>query len=229
MTTRTSGEAGPPPEATAPGTTTAPGAGIAEPPASWASGAVPRNASADRAAIRAFRPRRVIPSVITATAMTALGLLVALEVVSALLRRPLRLVPYDRILPWASSTPWSDQRVMAGAGLIGLLGLLLVLLAIVPGRPTLVPVRTGTRKLLVGVHRRGFARSLARAAEAVPGIDRARVRLVGRTVRVRADAGTRDVAGLADVVREAVNARIDAFSPVRGHSVRVRLRGGAAP
>ncbi|MFI6507355.1 DUF6286 domain-containing protein [Streptosporangium sp. NPDC050855] len=227
MTTRTSGGPGPVPEAAGPdpGTTTAPGAEIAEPPASQATGAVPRNASADRAAVRAFRPRRVIPSVITALLMTALGLLVALEVVSALLNRPLRLVPYDRILPWASSTPWSDPRVMAGAGLTGLLGLLLVLLAIVPGRPTLVPVRTGTRKLLVGVQRRGFARSLARAAEAVPGVDRARVRLLGRTVRVRADAGTRDVTDLGDVVREAVNARIDAFSPVRRHSVRVRLRG----
>ncbi|MEU4830453.1 DUF6286 domain-containing protein [Streptosporangium sp. NPDC023615] len=226
MTTRTSGGTGPvPATGPAPGATTAPGAEIAEPPAPWAPATVPRNASADRAAVRAFRPRRVIPSMITAVLMTALGLLVAVEVVSALLRRPLRLVPYDRILAWASSTPWSDQRVMAGAGLAGLLGLLLVLLAIVPGRPTLVPVRTGTGNLIVGVHRRGFARSLARAAEAVPGVDHARVRLLGRTVRVTADAGTRDVTGLADVVREAVNARIDAFSPVRRHSVRVRLRG----
>lgn len=113
----------------------APSAAAVEPSAPWASGEVTRNASADRAAVRAFRPSRVIPSVITAVVMTAIGVLVALEVISALVGHPLRLVPYDRMLTWASSTPWSDPRVRAGAGLVGLLGLLLVLFALIPGGP----------------------------------------------------------------------------------------------
>ncbi|MEU8382302.1 DUF6286 domain-containing protein [Streptosporangium sp. NPDC048865] len=187
-------------------------------------GTVAKDASADRAAVRAFRPRRVLPSVITSVLMTLIGLLVALEVVSALLGRPLRLVPYDRILSWATSTPWNDPRVMAGAGLAGLLGLLLVLLSIIPGRPTLIPVRTGDRDLAIGMHRRGFTRSLAHAAEQVQGIEHARVRLRGKTVHVAADSGMRDVRGLAGAVREAVNLRLTALSPVGKYPVHVSLR-----
>ncbi|MGS2640811.1 DUF6286 domain-containing protein [Streptosporangium sp. G12] len=187
-------------------------------------GTVAKDASADRAAVRAFRPRRVVPAVITAILMTLLGLLVALEVISALLGRPLRLVPYDRILSWATSTPWNDPRVMTGAGLVGLLGLLLVLLALIPGRPTLIPVRTGDRDLAIGMQRRGFTRSLAHAAEQVQGIEHARVRLRGKAVHVAADSGMRDTRGLADAVREAVNLRITALSPVWKYPVRVHLR-----
>ncbi|MEU8036107.1 DUF6286 domain-containing protein [Streptosporangium sp. NPDC049078] len=193
-------------------------------PAPPTYGTVAKNSSADRAAIRAFRPRRVLPSVITAVLMTVIGLLLALEVVSALLGRPLRLVPYDRILAWATSTPWSDPRMMAGAGLVGLLGLLLVLLAIIPGRPTLIPVRTGDKDLVIGMQRRGFARSLAHAAEQVQGIEHARVRLHGKAVHVAADSGMRDTRGLADAVREAVNMRITALSPVWKYPVHVHLR-----
>ncbi|MFF3439881.1 DUF6286 domain-containing protein [Streptosporangium sp. NPDC002721] len=197
-------------------------AGPSSPPPMY--GTVAKDASADRAAVRAFRPRRVLPSVITAVLMTLLGLLVALEVISALLGRPLRLVPYDRILSWATSTPWNDPRVMAGAGLVGLLGLLLVLLSLVPGRPTLIPVRTGDRDLAIGMQRRGFTRSLAHAAEQVQGVEHARVRLRGKAVHVAADSGMRDVRGLADAVREAVNLRITALSPVGKYPVSVSLR-----
>ncbi|MEU4409558.1 DUF6286 domain-containing protein [Streptosporangium sp. NPDC023963] len=201
-----------------------PAYGTAEPSPPPIYGTVAKDASADRAAVKAFRPRRVVPAVITAILMTLLGLLVALEVISALLGRPLRLVPYDRILSWATSTPWNDPRLMTGAGLAGLLGLLLVLLALVPGRPTLIPVRTGDRDLAIGMQRRGFTRSLAHAAEQVQGIEHARVRLRGKAVHVAADSGMRDTRGLADAVREAVNLRITALSPVWKYPVRVHLR-----
>ncbi|WP_329428776.1 DUF6286 domain-containing protein [Streptosporangium sp. NBC_01495] len=213
--------AGPPAYGTA--EQTAPMYGTAE-PAPPIYGTVAKDASADRAAVRAFRPRRVTPSVITAVLMTLAGLLLALEVISALLGRPLRLVPYDRLLSWATSTPWNDPRVMAGAGLAGLLGLLLVLLAIIPGRPTLIPVRTGDKDLAIGMQRRGFTRSLAHAAEQVQGIERARVRLRGKAVHVAAESGMRDTRGLADAVREAVTMRITALSPVWKYPVRVYLR-----
>ncbi|MEV4376979.1 DUF6286 domain-containing protein [Streptosporangium sp. NPDC049644] len=203
----------------------APGTASVAPSAPRAPDEVVRNASADRAAVRAFRPRRVIPAVITAVVMTAIGVLVALEVISALAGHPLRLLPYDRMLTWASSTPWSDRQVMAGAGLVGLLGLLLVLFALIPGRPTLIPVRTGDKDLVIGMQRRGFARSLAHAAERVRGVDQAKVRLVGKTVRVDAHSAVRDTTGLADAVREAVTARIAALSPVWHHPVHVHLRG----
>ncbi|MDP9849461.1 DUF6286 domain-containing protein [Streptosporangium lutulentum] len=203
---------------------TAPGAELTEQSVPPVTAEVPRNASADRAAVRAFRPRRVVPSVITAFLMLVIGGLVAAEVISALLGDPLRLVPYDRISGWASSTPWSDPSVLMGALVPALLGLLLVLLALIPGRPRFIPVRTGDKDLIIGMRPKGFAHALTHAAEEVPGIDHARVKLLGRTAHVRADSFLHDTTGLADAVRQAVTARIATLGPVRDHPVRVKLR-----
>ncbi|MER7207315.1 DUF6286 domain-containing protein [Streptosporangium sp. NPDC000239] len=207
----------------APGASTAPGAEVTEETAPPAR--VPRNHAADRAAVRAFRPRRVVPAVITAVLMTALGVVVAAEVISALLGRPLRWTPYDRMLSWASTTRWDDSRVLFGAGVVALLGLLLVLLALIPGRPRLIPVRTGDPELIIGMQPRGFTRALTHAAEQVPGIDRARVRLRGRTAEVTAHSPLREPAGLAEAVQRAVTTRIAALGPLKDYPVRVRLRG----
>ncbi|GAA4223595.1 hypothetical protein FHR32_001327 [Streptosporangium album] len=208
----------------APDSTTAPGAEIAERPSPLPAG-VPRNRAADRAANRAFRPRRVVPAVITAALMTLLGILVAVETISALLGRPVRWIPYDRLLGWASSTTWNSPQVMLGGSVLTALGLLLVLLALVPGQPRLIPARTGDPDLIIGMQRRGFTRSLAHAARQVQGIDRARVRLHGRTAQVTADSSLRDTTGLAEAVRQAVTDRITALAPVDDHPVRVNLRG----
>ncbi|GHH70539.1 hypothetical protein GCM10017673_22580 [Streptosporangium violaceochromogenes] len=204
---------------------TAPGAGPvagAPPPA---SAGVPGNPAADRAAVRAFRPRRVIPSLITAALMTLVGVVVAAEVISALLGRPLRWIPYDRWLGWAASAPWDSTPVMIGAGVVTALGLLLVLLALVPGRPRFIPVRTGDPELIIGMQPRSFTRALAHAAERVPGVDQARVRLHGRTAEVTARSPLREPAGLADAVRQAVTARIAALAPLGDYPVRVHVRG----
>ncbi|GAA3114707.1 DUF6286 domain-containing protein [Streptosporangium carneum] len=212
--------AGPTPE-----TPTAPGAGVSEATAPPVSARVPRNRAADRAAVRAFRPRRVVPATITAALMTVAGALVAAEVISALLGRPLRWIPYDRLLSWASSTTWDDPSVTLGAALITLLGLLLVLLALVPGRPRLIPVRTDDPDLVIGMQPRGFIRALAHAAEQVPGVDHARVRLRGRTAEVTARSPLREPVGLAEAVQQAVTTRIAALAPLKDHPVRVHLRG----
>ncbi|WP_433244033.1 DUF6286 domain-containing protein [Streptosporangium sp. CA-135522] len=209
----------------APERPTAPGAEIAERSSSPVSAEVPRNRAADRAASRAFRPRRVVPAVITAAVMTLLGVLVAVEAISALLGNPVRWVPYDRMLGWASSTPWSDPRVMLGASVVTALGLLLVLLALVPGRPRLIPVRTGDPELIIGVQRRGFVRSLAHAARQVQGIDHAQARLRGGTAQVTVRTPMRDTTGLAEDVRRAVTERVAALAPVDDYPVRVNLRG----
>ncbi|MDP9865512.1 MULTISPECIES: DUF6286 domain-containing protein [Streptosporangium] len=203
----------------------APGAELTEQAPPPPPAGVQRNRAADRAASRAFRPRRVIPAVITAALMTVIGVLVAVETVSALLGRPVRWVPYDRMLSWASSTPWNDPRVMVGASVVTALGLLLVLLALVPGQPRLIPARTGDPDLIIGMRRHGFTRALAHAARRVQGIDRAHVRLRGRTAQVTVDSHMWDVTGLAEAVRLAVTERITALAPVDDYAVRVNLRG----
>ncbi|MFF0307977.1 DUF6286 domain-containing protein [Streptosporangium sp. NPDC004379] len=167
----------------------------------------------------------MVPAVVTAVLMLAVGGLVAAEIISALLGMPLRVVPYDRMLAWASSTPWRSPQALGAATLLTALGLLLILLALIPGRPGTVPVRTGDPDLIVGVRRRGFTGALAHAADRVPGVEHSRVRLAGRTARVTARTTLRDASGLPEAVRQAVHARIEELSPVHDHPVTVRLRG----
>ncbi|MFF5208792.1 DUF6286 domain-containing protein [Streptosporangium sp. NPDC000396] len=214
-----------PEESLIPGMSTAPGAEVTEQTEPAVSVEAPRKPAADRAARRAFRPRRVIPATITAALMVVIGALIAVEVISALLGKPVRWVPYDRLLSWASSTTWNDPVVMAIAGLITALGLLLVLLALVPGRPRLIPIRTGDPDLIVGMQPRGFTRALAHTARQVPGVDRATVKLRGRTAQVTAHSPLRDTTGLAQAVQRAVTERIAALGPSGDYPVRVNLRG----
>nr|WP_055505158.1 DUF6286 domain-containing protein [Nonomuraea pusilla] len=180
--------------------------------------------AADRAAVRAFRPHRTVPAVVVAALVTLAGLYVAAETVSALVGAPLRLLPYDRMLAWASSTPWSDPLLLLGAAVATLVGLALLATALVPGRPRMIPVRTGDPDLVIGMRRKSFSSALAHAAEEVPGVHGARARLRGRTVAVTPFTSGWDEEGFARAVRDAVLTRMAALQPVEPYRVAVNVK-----
>ncbi|MFG2075882.1 DUF6286 domain-containing protein [Nonomuraea maritima] len=180
---------------------------------------------ADRAAVRAFRPRRRVPAVVVAVLLTLLGLLVAVEALSALTGRPLRLAPYDRMAGWASSTLWSDPWFLVGAAIVTLIGLALLVTAIVPGRPRMVPVRSGQRDLVVGLRPKGVTRALARAAEQVPGVRSARAGLRGSTFTVTpTTSGWRGRDEFKQDVRDAVLTKLAELDPAHPYRVAVHVK-----
>ncbi|MCK2212740.1 DUF6286 domain-containing protein [Actinomadura sp. ATCC 31491] len=179
---------------------------------------------AERAAVRAFRPRRRVPAVLVATVLTLLGLLVAAETISALVGRPLRLVPYDRMLAGASATPWANPWVLLGSALALLLGLALLAAALVPGRPRLLPVRTGDPDLVMGLRRKSVTHALAHAAEQVPGVHEARARIRGRTVAVTPVTSGWDGERFREGVREAVLTRLAELDLVEPYRVAVEVK-----
>ncbi|PZG21609.1 DUF6286 domain-containing protein [Nonomuraea aridisoli] len=180
---------------------------------------------ADRAAVRAFRPRRRIPAVVVAILLTLLGLLLAVETLSALFGSPLRLVPYDRMLGWASSTLWTNPWFLLGSALVTLLGLALLAAALVPGKPKMVPVRSGHRDLIIGLRPRSVARALARAAEQVPGVRSARAKLRGGTFTVTpTTSGWRKRDEFRKDVRDAVLAKLAELDPVHPYRVAVHVK-----
>ncbi|GAA3564538.1 hypothetical protein GCM10022419_051510 [Nonomuraea rosea] len=182
----------------------------------------PRDRSADRAAMRAFRPQRRIPAIVVALLLTLLSLLVAAETISALVGRPLRWLPYDRMLAWASSTLWSNPVFLLGSAIVTLLGLALLVTALVPGRPSMVPVRSGDRDVIIGLRPKSVTRALAHAAEKVPGVRSARVRMRGRTVAVTSTGGTGEELG--EAVRGAVLGRLAALDLVEPYRVAVNVK-----
>ncbi|NBE96097.1 hypothetical protein FE391_08015 [Nonomuraea sp. KC401] len=184
----------------------------------------PAGRATDRAAVRAFRPRRRIPAIVAGLLLMLLGLLVAAETISGLVGRPLRLVPYDGMLAWASATLWSNPLFLLASAVVTLLGLALLAAALVPGRPGMVPVRSGDPGLIVGLRTRTVARALAHAAEEVPGVHAARARMRGSTVVVTAATSGWDKERFGTEVRDAVLTRLAAMEPVEPYRVVVNVK-----
>ena len=193
---------------------------------------LPRPARADawsrpgpcRNARRAFRPRRTIPGVIVAAVLAAAGILGAIWAASAALGHPLWKVPHRDFAGPLQDTPWSGTGTLAGAAAAAFIGLVLILIGVIPGRPRAIVVASGDDSVVIGVPRRSLRRSLAWLAEEVPGIDSAKVRAGRRSVTVRATTRLRDPAGLRDSVQAAVQDRLAALDPLWPLQVKVRLR-----
>ncbi|MCF6472407.1 hypothetical protein FAF44_29020 [Nonomuraea sp. MG754425] len=180
--------------------------------------------AADRAALRAFRPSRRVPAMIVAALLALLSLLVLAETLSGLAGRPLRWIPYDRLLAGAGSTLWSDPRMLLGSAVVALIGLGLLAVALVPGRPSMVPVRSGDPDLIIGLRPRSVTRALAHAAEQVPGVRSARATRRGHTFAVTPTTYARETDGFGQDVRGAVLSRLAALDLVEPYRVAVHVK-----
>ncbi|TQS13863.1 DUF6286 domain-containing protein [Microbispora hainanensis] len=173
----------------------------------------------------AFRPSRGLPAAVAALALLAIGGLTAVHVVSALLGRPVKLVPYEQWARWASTTPWNDGRTLAVASALALIGLVLILIAVVPGRGRMIALRTGDPDLVVGLPRRALARALRARAGEVDGVRAARARLRGWHADVSVKTDLRDTTALAERVRAAVEDELARLAPAHPISLNVRVHG----
>ncbi|MEQ4719117.1 DUF6286 domain-containing protein [Nonomuraea sp. B19D2] len=183
-----------------------------------------RDRAADRAVVRAFRPYRRVPAIVVAVLLTLLSFLVAAETISALVGRPLRWVPYDRMLGWASGTLWSNPLFLLASAVVALLGLALLVTALIPGRPSMMPVRSGDPDVIIGLRPKTVSRALAHAAEEVPGVHSARATIRGRTVAVTPATSGWDQERFAQEVRTAVLTRLAGLDPVEPYRVAVNVK-----
>ncbi|MBE3010796.1 alkaline shock response membrane anchor protein AmaP [Microbispora sp. NEAU-D428] len=174
---------------------------------------------------RAFRPSRGLPAAVAALALLAVGGLTAVHVVSALLGLPVKLVPYDQWARWASTTPWDDGRALAVASALALIGLVLILIAVVPGRGRMIALRTGDPDLVVGLPRRALARALRVRANQVDGVRSAGARMRGWHADVSVRTDLRDTTALGERVRAAVEDELARLAPAHRVSLNLRVHG----
>jgi uncharacterized protein DUF6286 len=182
--------------------------------------------AATRAALRECRPRRATAALCAAVLLTGIGVVTALEVISRQIGRPAhtRAVAGGNAL--LRELTWNDPAVLRAAAALTCAGLVLLSLGVLPGRTRMEPLQGMDPRLVATITRAGLRRSLAAAALGVPGIVRVTVRLRGRLRRrvvVYATTGYRNPANLADMVRDAVTARLEEIDPVRWQRVAVRL------
>jgi hypothetical protein len=183
-----------------------------------------------RMATRAFRPGRVLPATVTAAVLTVVAALVAMEVIAALVGRPVNVLPVAALARLGRQTRWDAPLALAVAAVASAVGLLLLLLALRPGRPRTIALTWHDPDTVLGITPHGLRRQTAQAAESVDGITRARTRVRHRHVRVRATSPLLDVRDLDDQVRHAVEERLAGLAPLRPLRLRVSVRrreGGA--
>ncbi|GAA1303394.1 DUF6286 domain-containing protein [Planotetraspora silvatica] len=185
----------------------------------------PTRSARPRAAVRAFRPRRAIPAAISALALLAAGIVTAVETISALAGHPATLVPYQQVAAWAQTTTWQDKQALTSAGITAVLGLLLLLFALVAGRPRLLALRTTDPDLVAGMRPRTLSKILAATASQTDGVRNARTKIRGRQVRVNATTDLRDTLGVQQRVHAAVEHEIGKLAPIGRYTVRTHIRG----
>jgi hypothetical protein len=170
------------------------------------------------------RPRRTVPATVTALVLLSVCVLTAISVIQILAdQRPL--ISYAAIADLAHTTHWNSLAVLTASGLVMLIGLILLLTAILPGRPTVFPLRatdTGA-PIDAGASRRSMRSTLRAAANAVDGVTTTTLKLRRGTVTAVVRTHRTTPEGLAEAVRAAIDHRLDQISPAARPAVRVRV------
>ncbi|MET9232684.1 DUF6286 domain-containing protein [Lentzea sp. NPDC003310] len=163
------------------------------------------------------RSRRALPATLTALVLLVASVLVAVSAIQlALGETPL--LSYDSLAGRLHGTTWSAAEVAATSGVVAAIGLVLFLVAVVPGRARTAPLDEHTAVSVRGL------RNALRTAAVVDGVESAAVKV--RRRRVRAVVRTRRavVDGLADTVRTALESRVGEFALARPPQVVVRVK-----
>ncbi|KFU76627.1 hypothetical protein SAMN04489729_7845 [Amycolatopsis lurida] len=166
------------------------------------------------------RPRRSVPAVLVALVVLAGCVLAAIVAVQTIIgEKPW--LSYDAVASALHDTRWSDPLPPIAGGVVALLGLLLLVAAIVPGRPTVLPLEGGTDS---GASRRSYRSTLRTAASTVDGVSAAKLKVKRSKIVSVVTTGRTNTAGLADAVRAAIEHRLSQIGPATVPAVRVRVK-----
>jgi hypothetical protein len=166
---------------------------------------------------------RLLAAVVAILVIAAAFVVVVEVVVAQVAKRDPWIVPYDQWLESAQQNTWagSDAVLQLALALL-LVGAVLLVLQLVPRRPTSLPLEVGGRSE-VQVQRRSLERSLVRAAERLDAVEKASVDLGENRVQVRATTHRRQAPNLeAEITRSMMDALARAH-PVRQPEIRVKV------
>ncbi|WP_157520798.1 DUF6286 domain-containing protein [Herbidospora daliensis] len=173
-----------------------------------------------RTAMRALRPGRTPAGAGVAGALVVLGTALVGEMVCAFAGWPTGWSG----LPGVLGLAWGEPLVALTGSLMVVTGTVLVLLAMIPGRPRLVPLEVSDDGLVMGLTRAGLKRTLVAVAMTVSGVDLAFVRLRRGQIEVTVLTSGNRTGGLLKEVGAAVGDRLEGLGVHGRHEVVVRLR-----
>ncbi|MEV4295461.1 DUF6286 domain-containing protein [Microbispora rosea] len=177
-------------------------------------------AAGRRSAVRLLRPGRTPAAVVVAAVIALLGWVLTAVVVAVMLG----LSPDLRLPPRLLNLTTADPAVPAAAVALIVCGAGLVALALVPGRPRLMPLECTDPLLAMGLTRAGLRRTLAASAREVEHVRRAGVHILRRRIEVTVVADANTTGALLREVGAAVGDRLSGLGVRSRHEVVVRLR-----
>ncbi|WP_156081132.1 DUF6286 domain-containing protein [Microbispora rosea] len=177
-------------------------------------------AAGRRSAVRLLRPGRTPAAVVVAAVIALLGWVLTAVVVAVMLG----LSPDVRLPPRLLNLTTADPAVPAAAVGMIVCGAGLVALALVPGRPRLMPLECTDPLLAMGLTRAGLRRTLAASAREVEHVRRAGVHILRRRIEVAVVADANTTGALLREVGAAVGDRLSGLGVRSRHEVVVRLR-----
>jgi hypothetical protein len=171
------------------------------------------------------RPRRSIPAVLTALVLLSACVFTAIVAFQNITDQP-PWVSYTSVANWLHGQHWNGLLPMIAAGTSVLLGFVLLLAAVLPGKLTVLPLQG---QLESGASRRSYRSTLRAAASGVDGVSATKLKLGRRrvTARVRTERITTD--GLREAVQAAIADRLAQIAPATSPTVNVRVKATRSP
>ncbi len=155
------------------------------------------------------------------------GLVIAVEIAVGFVGGDPWILPSREWYRDARSNAWNSGGVRGILIVVAALGLVLLVLQLVRRLPTMLPLES-VSDVGYAVRRRSLQRSLVRTANLVDGVERAKVRVGKKTIRVRASSHRRIAGELQPSVESALRARVDdlGLESTPRLKVDLRTRGG---
>lgn len=172
------------------------------------------------------RSSRTVPATITAIALLALAVVVIWGSVAYLTQGSWPAFASngsDAIEP----TTWSHPSVSVASGIAAILGLLLLIIAILPGKQTALEIigsRGGVKNTSETViSPRGLARLTSSHVDQTDGVDSSSVTVTAKRVTVDAKTSLHQAKGLSKDLEESITEKFDSIglSPIPKVTVRV--------
>lgn len=174
------------------------------------------------------RPSRAVPAVICGLVLLGAGVLL---VWSAITRLTSGQWPpfFTAVSDWLASLSWNSAGAWAAGIVLAAAGLILLLTVLIPGRfhslrLHLEPTRDVAGRSQAVMSRRAVARLAAATCEHIDGVSSASATASDREVRVTVNTALRDTADLQHWVTDGVRSRLQAagLDPVPAVSVFIR-------
>ncbi|WP_327323450.1 DUF6286 domain-containing protein [Streptomyces sp. NBC_01210] len=165
------------------------------------------------------RPRRTIPAILTGLVLLTTCVLIAIVGIQLIIGQT-PLIRYRSVTDALHSTQWNDTATLGAGAAAVLLGLLMLLAALLPGKPTVLPL---AGDMDAGVTRSSLRNALQSTAGSVDGVSRAKLKLGRRTIVAHIRTDRTNTVGLTDAVRAALDERLDQVTPLTRPAVKIRL------